>query len=184
MKTNGNLLEFAFTPFRVFWLSELILRKWFLHSGSIHIRVKHPDYDCFLDKALLSKDIHGTRMILHFLHIALAYLRFQKGIQSLMHTCCILMLQIISKQQFSVNCVSPFVAEHRRLPCFLLTYWDSGTLTYYPRLSQTSSSLSHLFFKKPSMHIHYLVLTQVYLNFCFSPGDSSLGNDVLHFPEL
>lgn len=117
-------------------------------------------------------------MVWHFLHLALANLGFMNDIQPSMQTFCILMLYIISRQQFSVNSVSPFMAAYRHLPHFLLIYGDIGALTYYPWLSQTSSSLSLIFFKKPSMHICYLVLTKPVWIAVSSPGDLSLGNDV------
>lgn len=127
------------------------LVKWILSQKMVTMFWEYPHQGeasgrwVFSSKALVSKYIRGTRMLLDFLHIALAYLGFQNVIRSLMHTCCILMLQIISRQQFSVKSVSLFLAESRHLPHILLIYWDIRTLTYYPRLSQTSSSLSHLF---------------------------------------
>lgn len=101
-------------------------------------------FDHCPDKALFSKDVHSTSMILHIFHVALAYLGFQDGIESLMLTCCILILWIISRQPFSLNPVNLFVTEYRHFPYFLLILEDIRTLIYHLRFSQISSSLSHL----------------------------------------
>lgn len=56
--------------------------------------------------------------------------------------CCIIILQIISRQHFPLNPFGPLTAEHRHF-ISSYTYWSLKTFSY-PGLSPTNSSLSHL----------------------------------------
>lgn len=75
------------------------------------------------------------------------------------------------------------MAEYRHFPYLLLHLLR-------PQDTDLPLALSHqLFsipssFKKPSKHILYLVLSQAYPSFFFSPWDLSHGSDSLQFPKL
>lgn len=75
------------------------------------------------------------------------------------------------------------MAEYRHFPYLLLHLLR-------PQDTDLPLALSHqLFsipssFKKPSIHILYLVLSQAYPSFFFSPWDLSHGSDSLQFPKL
>lgn len=97
-----------------------------------------------------------------------------------MHVCCVLILQIISRQHFSLNPLGPLTAEYEH---FISSYtsWGLKTVTY-PGLSPPAH-LSLTFFQEATRAYSLFGSLPNLSEFLFLPL-GHLTQEWLHFPKL